>query len=277
MANTLSLSEWISKVSENESMYVVEIKNFDRKMKTFFAGREICSKEFKIGSTTLCIEIIPKEDENWSDAEDYSDSDSDVERENYVGVFIRNLSDWRIKGKVTFRLRYSEYEKQLREASIFGGDRRGWYKFISHSRCVDELYYDNFILQVDIKLLEEEVPSSRNLVLENPTVQLGCLEKAVTSLKNDFDEKFQDLKNAIENNNAVSSSKSHKQIECPVCLEIVAPPMRLMQCGQGHIICDPCYEKSTREKKKTNVGLCYSCKLVITGRPSALEKLLGLV
>ena len=33
------------------------------------------------------------------------------------------------------------------------------------------------------------------------------------------------------------------EVTCPVCLEIVRPPMRLVQCGAGHILCDSCYSQ----------------------------------
>ena len=33
------------------------------------------------------------------------------------------------------------------------------------------------------------------------------------------------------------------EVICPVCLETVCPPMRLVQCGAGHILCDSCYSQ----------------------------------
>ena len=69
--------------------------------------------------------------------------------------------------------------------------------------------------------------------------------------------------------------------ECPVCLEIVRRPMRLMQCGVGHIICDGCYTKSReeargREEGVRDMGRCHSCQGEYTGRPAVLERMLGL-
>ena len=31
------------------------------------------------------------------------------------------------------------------------------------------------------------------------------------------------------------------ELECPICVESLRPPMRLVQCGAGHIMCDTCF------------------------------------
>jgi len=64
------------------------------------------------------------------------------------------------------------------------------------------------------------------------------------------------------------------EVTCPVCLENVCPPMRLVQCGAGHILCDSCYSQVSR---MTQEAKCPTCRQPITGRPCQLESLLGLV
>merc|ERR1719334_2750463 len=39
-------------------------------------------------------------------------------------------------------------------------------------------------------------------------------------------------------------SKPSVEVECPVCMEVARPPMRLKQCDQGHIICDTCQSRA---------------------------------
>merc|ERR1719187_85351 len=39
-------------------------------------------------------------------------------------------------------------------------------------------------------------------------------------------------------------------VECPVCMEVARPPMRLKQCGKGHIICDSCYARGEEEQRR---------------------------
>eukprot|EP00091_Calanus_sinicus_P013634 TRINITY_DN30232_c0_g1_i1.p1 TRINITY_DN30232_c0_g1~~TRINITY_DN30232_c0_g1_i1.p1 ORF type:complete len:117 (-),score=26.19 TRINITY_DN30232_c0_g1_i1:170-496(-) len=51
--------EWYLKTQDNCIKYIMDIRNFDRKVKTFRVGREIHSKRFKIGSATFNIEIFP--------------------------------------------------------------------------------------------------------------------------------------------------------------------------------------------------------------------------
>lgn len=98
-------------------------------------------------------------------------------------------------------------------------------------------------------------------------------------------------------------------VECPVCSEEVRRPMRLTQCSQGHIICDDCLTAlRISENKNKDCVLCKgrskdrrsltlrgptlfdfsklilifllfslpSLKMSYVGRPTVLEKLLGL-
>ena len=47
-----------------------------------------------------------------------------------------------------------------------------------------------------------------------------------------------------------------KEFECPVCLEVMAPPRRIFQCVNGHLICDSC-------KNHPEIRSCPSCRVVI--------------
>ena len=69
-----------------------------------------------------------------------------------------------------------------------------------------------------------------------------------------------------------------RKFECPMCTEEALPPMRLKQCGKGHIICDTCYAKDeqARQREGRERNQCGVCRDPITGRPNALEAFLGL-
>jgi len=75
-------------------------------------------------------------------------------------------------------------------------------------------------------------------------------------------------------------SKQSVEVECPVCMEVARPPMRLKQCDQGHIVCDTCQSRAeacaSGVGRNPNMALCHTCREVITGRPLALERVLGL-
>ena len=60
-----------------------------------------------------------------------------------------------------------------------------------------------------------------------------------------------------------------------------------MKFFQGHIICDSCHARAEEEANaqwgseglregNPNIDLCHTCREVITGRPSELERVLGL-
>jgi len=62
---------------------------------------------------------------------------------------------------------------------------------------------------------------------------------------------------------------SKMKVECPVCLDRVKPPMRLLQCDQGHVVCTLCYTQMVQKN-------CPTCRGRITGKPTVLENILGL-
>ena len=106
------------------------------------------------------------------------------------------------------------------------------------------------------------------------------LKTEIQDLKTSFDRNIRDLKIEIYDmkntilslNISDQTRESRPRSECPSCMEILRQPMRLMQCGQGHIVCDQCY---TRLEGREN--LCPTCRGDITGRPTELERVLGLV
>lgn len=54
------------------------------------------------------------------------------------------------------------------------------------------------------------------------------------------------------------------QLECPVCLELMHPPIKIFQCAQGHALCGICRPKCRN---------CPTCRGPMIGRATVLEKL----
>jgi len=54
------------------------------------------------------------------------------------------------------------------------------------------------------------------------------------------------------------------QLECPVCLELMYPPIKIFQCAQGHALCGRCRPKCRN---------CPTCRGPMIGRATVLEKL----
>merc|ERR1719397_528138 len=101
----------------------------------------------------------------------------------------------------------------------------------------------------------------------NPLVQkMDEMEKRI-------DEKLDRINqhnSGFDGNENPAAKRVKRDLNCPICEETVEPPMRLQQCGKGHIICDDCQTKMTSPR-------CHSCRGPLTGRPSALERMCGLV
>jgi len=65
---------------------------------------------------------------------------------------------------------------------------------------------------------------------------------------------------------------ARKELECPICMEIMAPPSRIWQCKVGHVICEECKERVKRQTA-SNSSICSICKTApIIGRNLALER-----
>jgi len=60
------------------------------------------------------------------------------------------------------------------------------------------------------------------------------------------------------------SQEVKDQLECPVCLELMYPPIKIFQCGQGHALCGRCRPKCRN---------CPTCRGPFIGRATVLEKL----
>jgi len=293
--------EWQLRTKENCIKYIIDIRNFDKKVKSFNSGRTIYSKKFKIASSTFQVQIYP--------------GGNTSKEKNHVGAYLLNKSDWRVKAKAEFSILNENFSSFLPEdyfqSDNTGKNSWGFPKFISHDRCKrNDLLTDDgmFRLQVDVELLEEEITPDRNLtksdsisklenleeIIQGQKLQIDDLETKVDTLQSSNRKEMTELKNMIRElsisvrHPAQPPATSSPHLECPVCLEVVRRPMRLKQCGQGHIICDSCHDKAEAEANaqweaevqdrvgNPDLDLCHTCRGVITGRPSQLERILGL-
>ena len=53
--------------------------------------------------------------------------------------------------------------------------------------------------------------------------------------------------------------------ECPVCLEMLMPPIRIIQCSNGHLVCEVC-------QSRPQLSCCPTCREEFTGRATAMEQ-----
>jgi len=69
---------------------------------------------------------------------------------------------------------------------------------------------------------------------------------------------------------------ARKELECPICMEVMAPPSRIWQCKVGHVICEPCKERVRQQTggAATGLSICPTCKTApFIGRNLALERI----
>jgi len=52
---------------------------------------------------------------------------------------------------------------------------------------------------------------------------------------------------------------------CPVCFDSLKPPMRILQCINGHLVCEKC-------RNQPQVEVCPTCREGFTGRATAMEQ-----
>jgi len=247
----------------------------------------------------------------------YPNGDTSEDRGN-VSVYLENKSDWSVKAQCQFSVKGHLVELEDEYYSR-DGDSWGCDTFIPHSRCNtrDLLTKEgNFILEANIKLLEEEVTADRSdskveieklkTMIENQGAVIENLKTVSETSSEAQRQEIHQLKEAVQSLTASlllrdtgsghlslrDTGSGHLSLspllECPVCLETVRPPMRLMQCGHGHIVCQDCYRRTREEARhqgdrepgdregNTDMDRCHTCRGQVTGRPSELERILGL-
>merc|ERR1712223_1907786 len=92
------------------------------------------------------------------------------------------------------------------------------------------------------------------------------VQEALMLAKHEEEEKA--VWNEEECERRASSAARQVQVpECPVCLEEMAPPTRIFQCRNGHLICETC-------KSGLNPCICPKCRQEVTGRATDMEAFL---
>jgi len=256
-AQTTDTSDVIEGILKENSIITMDVGKMDEKIKSFQPGSKISSKDFKIGMSTFCLDVYP--------------GGASAEDDKFVGLFLRNKSGWHVTVKGSFAIPQTDISRALRAATLPATGFVGFKKMIPHYRCVKEdLLSEIGTLRFHVFVELEEVSQGRDPSKEHTIERLEKLEQQTAELK----RMIQDLPQA---------QSSLSMVECPVCMEVARPPMRLKECGQGHIICDTCQSRAEARasdeggRGNPNIANCHSCRGMITGRPAALERALGLI
>ena len=94
-------------------------------------------------------------------------------------------------------------------------------------------------------------------------------ERASKSLENQHKEQKEEIEKYIRGYLSLAPTPSPTPApECPICLDSLAPPARLYNCPEGHLLCSECRSK---------VDICQSCRKPLQGRATAMEQYLRAV
>jgi len=130
--------------------------------------------------------------------------------------------------------------------------------FLPHSQCVWVAEWLSGLVLTRSGSLRIEVVANANIEREVPPLL------PIPSLHTPETRRGPRLRRSVS-----SPCLSRMRVECPVCLDRVRPPMRLLQCDQGHVVCTLCYTQMVQKN-------CPTCRGRITGKPTVLENILGL-
>jgi len=280
-------NEWHVEKGDQSAKYIVYVDNLDKKIKTFQTGQEISSRIFKIGDSALQVVVYPGGETTFD--------------QSHVTVSLRNRGSHAVSLKTSFTLLNTDIQRSIDKKQFqTTGIESSWSisRFLHHDRCQRNGLLSNGVLgiEVNIDVAEVDVVSSQTTTVNDEAKKLRSLEQTVSfqmqqicQIKELIEKQemrsqtqAEELQTMIRGlsysmrrtSDSNSCSTARANLNCPVCLEEVRPPMRLKQCGQGHIICDSCHEFSNQTQSS---GRCATCREKITGRPIDLERILGLV
>jgi len=84
------------------------------------------------------------------------------------------------------------------------------------------------------------------------------LQNAIDHLQSKLMDLQQSEQEAHQDNSLLDSAR--KDLECPVCLEVMAPPVRIWQCETGHVICETCKERVQDLMGAVYAKYCFHCE-----------------
>ena len=170
----------------------------------------------------------------------------------YVSVQLRNDSPYEAVLNYSFAVGShvcKRYEVSFKGANKVG-DRWGIDKFMSHE---DEELSDKFVLTVTVGVWRAGAAES----VDQAQVDTALLASQLEAL----DSKISALTVNIQTS---SPARLLPCPECPICLDDMKPPTKIIQCRGGHLICGKC-------QTRPSVKFCPSCREEFTGRAVGME------
>jgi len=125
------------------------------------------------------------------------------------------------------------------------------------------------------QMKEEKKSSTKTADVENKELEneQAMFDRAVAlsleSFKEESDSREAGMSPTVESMTE-EPSNAREEFICPICAEMMAPPTRIWQCGEGHILCQNC-------KNHPEVKTCPACRGPFVGRNLAMERMAGII
>jgi len=117
------------------------------------------------------------------------------------------------------------------------------------------------------KELEEEFLTKQRFLEDKQREEIDNLEEEKEKVKTELEQLEITLEDLMTK--GVTTDEVRDTFlpcpECPVCLEMLMPPIRIMQCANGHLVCEVC-------ESKPELTCCPTCRQEFTGRATAMEQ-----
>merc|ERR1719394_727037 len=117
------------------------------------------------------------------------------------------------------------------------------------------------------KELEEEFVSKQRVLEDKQRDEIDNLDEEKEKLKTELEQLEVTLEDLMTKGVTTEEVKDNflPCPECPVCLEMLMPPIRIMQCSNGHLVCEVC-------QVQPELSCCPTCREEFTGRATAMEQ-----
>jgi len=234
----------------NKATITYEITNFAAAVAANKKGKVIVSKECTIGGTQFTVVVYP--------------SGNRGAGKDMVSIFTRNSS----KHKVSFDHSIAVGDVKMSGSNVLGEGNSGWGR---KDFMVRKDVGANLAVVVDITLLREEVGSTDRGVVGRTFLKETVKEVLETGgvlegMKRQADN-LEELKTEMKKmKQELALARGPVKIpECVICLEELRPPLKIVQCIQGHKVCEPC------SKREEEVKACPTCRTGFLGRDYGME------
>ena len=248
--------------NQGQTRYKVRVKSFKHKMNTWANGRIIYLKTLKVDGVTLRMQLYP--------------NGIKVDSQNYVSIFIENLSPFQISFVCDLSLGNGKEKLKDDKMDIESKGILGWPFFYKHN-CNAHNKDEDLEISFTVKWLFKEFQCGEEaddrLMQTIKTVKEKTFEidkklagqgQAQAKMEQRMESLERSMSSLLRREATAQKVQQPPYPECPICLENITHETKIMQCGLGHLLCQKCFDR-------LDYSSCPSCGKAITGRCHGME------